>query len=136
LQRKLLKQRAARRVHVNTAMRLGKISDGSLGTLLATIGIIMMCAAVLTDKQPFAALPGMDGAMTAGTLGFILALLHGLSFRRSLQLMTPIVFVQAVGSTLYQCNIVALIGLELGIYGLIGIAVTWYRDVRAEQLAR
>jgi hypothetical protein len=112
-----------------------RLSNGTLGTLIAAAGIVMMTIGVSSSAHPFAALPGMDGAMAAGTIGFVLALLHGLSFRRSVEIIAPVVLVQVLVSFRHDCTVLALIGLELGIFGLLGIASSWLREVFADVTA-
>ena len=71
-----------------------EITDRKIATILAVSGPLLIAIAFARTAHPFNMLPGMDGAFTCGQLGFVLAMLHGIKFRRVLQLMLPIVAIE------------------------------------------
>lgn len=65
----------------------------------------------------------MDGCLTAGCIGFCLALLAGAPFRQALLLLLPIVGVQVVGTQVHHASLLGALGVEALVVGLIGAAI-------------
>ena len=100
-----------------------ELSDATLAAAMTLVGLVGMTYASLTMRQPFAMLPGMDGALTAGVLGFGFALLHGLRYRDVVRMLVPVVGVQIAGCIVHHESIIAIIGLELVVVGGIGVVL-------------
>jgi hypothetical protein len=98
-------------------------SDIALAGAVTLCGAIGMVYGVVTQRQPFAMLPGMDGALTAGLLGFGFALLHGLRYRDVLRMLIPVLGIQVGGCLVHGESVVAIIGLELTVVGMVGLAL-------------
>ena len=98
-------------------------SDTALASVVAAIGLAGVTYGTLTMRQPFAMLPGMDGAVTMGVLGFAFALLHGLRYRDVLRMLIPVLGVQIGGCLVHGESVVAIVGLELTFVGVVGIAM-------------
>ena len=92
--------------------------------VLAASGPVLIAIAFARNPHPFNMLPGMDGAFTCGQLGFVLAMLHGIKFRRALQLMLPIVAIELACCIIHQVSGFAILGVQALLYGLVGLWVT------------
>jgi hypothetical protein len=101
-----------------------EISDRKLAMILAGAGPLLIAIAFARNPHPFNMLPGMDGAFTCGQLGFVLAMLHGIKFRRALQLMLPIVAIELACCIIHQVSGFAVLGVQALLYGLVGLWVT------------
>jgi hypothetical protein len=93
----------------------------TVALLIGAVGIILMAVGFATHAQPYAATLGYDSAMTVGVLAFAFALAHGLSYRKTLEILTPLVLVQTVGA-IRQGISPAPIGTELVIFSVVGFA--------------
>lgn len=110
-------------------------SDAFLAGVVTLCGILGVAYGVLTQPQPFAMLPGMDGALTAGVLGFGLALLHGMRYRDVLRMLIPVVGIQIGGCLVHGESVVAITGLELAVVGVTGVLMA-LALARAERPSR
>lgn len=106
-----------------SARSILRSSDTALAVILAGLGLAGVAYAASTQAQPFAMLPGMDGALTMGVLGFGFALLHGMRYRDVLRMLIPVLGVQVGGCLVHGESIVAIVGLELAFVGVVGIAM-------------
>jgi hypothetical protein len=105
-------------------MTSSAFSDRKLAMMLAAAGPVLIAIAFARNALPFNMLPGMDGAFTCGQLGFVLAILHGINFRRALQLMLPIVAIELACCIIHNVSGFAVLGVQALLYGLIGLWVT------------
>jgi hypothetical protein len=105
-------------------LRLADISDTTLALSVGFVGALSMGIGVSMHRNPFSALPGYDAAITMGILGFVLAILHGLPYRRVLFAMAPIVAIQIVGGQRYRASVFALVGLQLALFGIVGLVMS------------
>lgn len=94
-------------------------SDLPLGLALLAVGAISVAVASRQDRA-FDLVPSMEGCLTAGVVGFALALLAGVAYRRALVLLSPIVAIQAMGALLHNASVPAVIGIEAVVVGLVG----------------
>jgi len=113
-------------------MKLKNVSDTTLALLVGFSGAASMAIGVSMHRHPFSALPGYDGAITMGLLGFAFALLHGVPYRKLLLALGPIVAIQIVGGQRYQASVLALVGLELALFGVVGLVMSalYHRSLR------
>ena len=94
----------------------------NVALLIGTLGFALMALGFATHAQPYAATLGYDSAMTVGVLAFGFALAHGLSYRKTLEILTPLVLVQIVGAVRQGVS-PAPIGTELVIFSAVGFAL-------------
>jgi len=99
-------------------------SDRHIALLLACVGGISLVVASLASAHPFNMSPSMQGVLTCGVLGFVLAILHPLPYRQALRVMLPIVAVQLAAFAAHGINIAAAMGIEALVYGVVGLIVT------------
>jgi hypothetical protein len=104
--------------------RIESVSDATLAFLIAALGLIGVGVGFATVAHPFDIAPSLDGTLTAAQLGFVLAVLHGLRFKRVLWMMTPVVGVLVIAALRQHESPFALAGVTLALYGVIGIAVS------------
>ena len=105
-------------------LRFEEISDTTLALSVGFVGALSMGIGVSMYRSPFSALPGYDAAITMGLLGFLLAVLHGVPYRKVLLAMAPIVAIQIVGGQRYRASVFALVGFQLAIYGIVGLVMS------------
>lgn len=105
--------------------------DHRLATALALGGGISLAAAFIVTRHPFDMPPSMDGVFVCGVLGFVLAMLHGLPFRRALLVMAPIVVIQLAAFASYRVVPFGAFGMQAVIYGLVGLGKTHWLRVAA-----
>jgi len=98
-------------------------SDTTLAMTVTAIGLAGVAFGVVTERQPFAMLPGMDGALTMGILGFAFALLHGIRYRDVLRALIPVLGIQIGGCLVHGESVPAIVGLELTVVGVVGLAM-------------
>ena len=104
--------------------RLSEISDATLSLIVAVVGMVGIAIGFSTVAHPFNISPSLDGALMAGQLGFVLAMLHGLKFRRVLWMMAPVIGVLAVAALRQHESAFALVGVTLTLYGVVGIGLS------------
>lgn len=111
-----------------------KTSDRfNLPIILLAAGLVLLLLSPLTHRTPFVMRPGTDGALTAGALGCLLALLHGISFRRVLKLMVPIFVLQLVLCLRFGVSPLAFFGSQLVAIAIFGAGAAWWRDAPESQ---
>lgn len=88
---------------------------------LLVVGFLMAAYGFRMYQEPLAMLPGLDGTMIVGPLTFGLAMLHGLSYRNALNVLMPIVAVQAGVCLLHRAAWPAILGVEAIVIGLVGV---------------
>ncbi len=101
--------------------KLAGLSDAALGLGLAVTGMIGLAIGFSTTAHPFTISPSIDGTLMCAQFGFVLATLHGLSYRRSLGVMIPVVAVLGVAAVRQHESVYALVGVTLTLYGVVGI---------------
>ncbi|AGP35111.1 hypothetical protein SCE1572_11675 [Sorangium cellulosum So0157-2] len=102
-------------------------SSGNLpiALLLLGSGALLWIRAALRTPSALALLPGADGCLTAGIVGVLLALLHGIPYRTALvSLAAPLVLVQVVASELAGSSFLPVLGIELTALGLFGLPLS------------
>lgn len=97
--------------------------DLPLALVLLTAGVAAIAFAASRSPAAFHFLPSMDGCLTAGCVGFCLALIAGAPFRQALFLLLPIVSAQAVGARVHDASFFAVFGIEALVVGLVGTAL-------------
>ncbi len=112
--------------------RLASISDTTLAFIIALLGMAGLAIGFSTVAHPFDISPSLDGTLTAVQLGFVLAVLHGLGFRRALTLMAPVLLVLVAAAVRQGESVFALLGVTLTLYGVIGIGLAMLVHSHAE----
>jgi hypothetical protein len=102
-----------------------RVSDTTLAVLTTVLGLAAVAHSVVTQREPFAMLPGMDGALTAGLLGFAFAMLHGLRYGDVLRALVPVLGIQIGGCLVHGESVVAIVGLEFLVVGLVGMVLVY-----------
>lgn len=104
-----------------------RVSPGDLPLALAllTAGVVAIAFASRYGRAPFDFLPGMEGCLVAGIVGFGLALLAGASFRQALLMMIPILAAQALGVRVHHASPLAAFGVEALLFGAVGAVLAW-----------
>jgi hypothetical protein len=97
------------------------LPDTRLGTLVVVLGFIGVGVGLKTHADPFAVPPSLDGIMASALVGFVLATLHGLDFRRALAVLSPALGVLAVVAVRCHESPFALVGINLVLFGAIGL---------------
>ncbi|MGK4006479.1 hypothetical protein WMF31_27920 [Sorangium sp. So ce1036] len=88
-------------------------------------GSFLWIRAALSAPSTLALTAAMDGCLTAGIAGVMLALLHGIRYRTALlTLAAPIVLVQFVASGATVPSFLPVLGLELTAFGLFGLPLS------------
>ncbi|MEM9694599.1 MAG: hypothetical protein AAGA56_18765 [Myxococcota bacterium] len=103
-----------RRVPVRDLVTAAAVTG--MGALSVTVGFGM-------SPEPWAMSAAVEGAMVAGVLGFGLALVHGFSYRATLSLLGPILFLQGFTCWMHKANLFALLGVEIALAGLCGLVL-------------
>lgn len=109
-----------------------KISDATLALATAVLGMVGVAIGFSTVSHPFDIPTSLDGILTALQLGFVLAVLHGLQFRKALTIMTPVLAVLAMAAIRQHQSVFALLGVTLAVYGVIGIGLSALTETRAK----
>jgi hypothetical protein len=71
-------------------------------------------------------LPGFDGCLTAGIVGALLMLLHGIPFRTTVLVLMPIAAVQVGISARLGVSFLPMLGVEMAAVGLMGAVQSWW----------
>jgi hypothetical protein len=95
-------------------------TDLPLALVLLAAGVTSIAVASARSPVAFHFLPSMDGCLTAGCVGFCLALIAGAPFRQALLLLLPIVGVQTMGARVHDASFLAVFGIEALVVGLVG----------------
>lgn len=99
-----------------SAMNLG------MAVALLVGGSILWIGALLRNPMALSMLPGFDGCLTAGVVGILLALLHGIPYRTALlYLAVPIIALQLMVSAAMRVSFFPMLGIELCALGLFGL---------------
>jgi hypothetical protein len=101
------------------------VSERDLTPALAVLvaGAASLVASVLTARDPFHFVPAMDGLVTVGAVGFLLALAGKVPYRVALVAMLPIVGIQALGARVHHASFLATVGIEALVAGMVGVAL-------------
>ncbi|WP_437601757.1 hypothetical protein [Sorangium sp. So ce590] len=102
-------------------------SSGNLpiALLLLGSGALLWIRAALRDPGALELLPGAEGCLTAGIVGVLLALLHGVPYRTALlSIAAPLVLVQVLASELAGSSFLPVLGIELTALGLFGLPLS------------
>ncbi|WP_437579390.1 hypothetical protein [Sorangium sp. So ce887] len=102
-------------------------SSGNLpiALLLLGSGALLWIRAALRDSDALVLLPGAEGCLTAGIVGVLLALLHGIPYRTALlSIAAPLVLVQVLASELAGSSFLPVVGIELTALGLFGLPLS------------
>ncbi len=103
---------------------------------LLAAGAVMLALAVRRDPHALQMLPGLDGCLTAGIVGLLLALLEGLPFRRSLAILAPVVALQVIACRAASTSPLPVLGIELLAYGALGALITGRSRQQAQAASR
>ncbi|WP_437959180.1 hypothetical protein WME76_05705 [Sorangium sp. So ce119] len=102
-------------------------SSGNLPIALVLLvgGALLWLRAAQRTPSALALLPGVDGCLTAGIVGVLLALLHGIPYRTALLTVAfPIALVQLLASELAGFSFLPVLGIELTAFGLFGLPLS------------
>jgi hypothetical protein len=86
-------------------------------------GLLAVALGLLTHAEPYAAPLGYDSAMTVGVFAFALALLGGVGYRQTLEILAPLIGVQIIGALRHHVS-PAPIGTELCVFAVVGLGFT------------
>ncbi len=95
--------------------------ERNLATLLTAAGGISVVVAFMLRAHPFNLPTAIDGVLTCGLLGFVLAILHGLGYRTALQLIAPIAAIQLIACLRYGITPFGVLGIEALLFGALGV---------------
>jgi hypothetical protein len=114
---------------------LERLSDRSLAILIAVAGLVSITTAFAFRTHPFDMAPAMDGVFTCGLLAFVLPMLHGLGWRRTLQIVIPIASVQLACFVGRGVLPLAPLGVQALLCGVVGIIATtpYDHEVKASE---
>lgn len=96
---------------------------------LVIVGAATIAIGFATHRQPLAVSPAVDGTLTMGVLGLLLALAAGVPYPRALYLMAPVVIVQLI-ALLRGGDSIAPVGIELALTGVIGLVLLALHEAR------
>ncbi|KYF57734.1 hypothetical protein BE08_36445 [Sorangium cellulosum] len=102
-------------------------SSGNLPIALVLLvgGALLWLRAAQRTPSALALLPGVDGCLTVGIVGVLLALLHGIPYRTALlSVAVPIALVQLVASELAGFSFLPVLAIELTAFGLFGLPLS------------
>jgi hypothetical protein len=97
-------------------------SDVTIALVLAVAGMLATGMAFATRRDALSIAPALDAELAMTHLGFVLALLHGLPYRRALYILAPAVLLMTVAAARQGESIPALLGVTAIVYGLLGLA--------------
>ena len=97
--------------------------DMALSLALAAAGVAAVIFAIAHRWNPQELNPGIEGCLTAGVVGFVMALLHPLPYGSAVALTAPIVAVEYTSSVVAGGPAVGVVGVQLAVMGMIGLAV-------------
>ncbi|NUQ74003.1 MAG: hypothetical protein HUU21_10645 [Polyangiaceae bacterium] len=109
-----------------------RLKQATMGYLFIVAGAIALIIAPLRDKSAFVMSPGLEGCLTAGVVGLALAILGGIGYRGTVALALPIFVAQFLGCRGSGEPVLATLGLEALMLGLLGIVMT-PREVPAQE---
>ncbi|MGK3995909.1 hypothetical protein [Sorangium sp. So ce1024] len=102
-------------------------SSGNLPIALVLLvgGALLWLRAAQRTPSALAMLPGVDGCLTAGVVGVLLALLHGIPYRTALvSVAVPVVLIQLAVSKIAGFSFLPVLGIELTAFGLFGLPLS------------
>lgn len=107
--------------------RLDPTSPSVLGASLAALGSTLLLVGGGGTPGALHLLPGHDGALVGSVLALVLLLVHGHGYRFAVLAAAPIAAIAAAGFVVGHPRPLAPIGLQLALYGAIGIATALLR---------
>jgi hypothetical protein len=111
-----------------------QVKQATVGSLFTVAGAFALVIATLRDKGAFVMSPGLEGCLTAGVVGLALAILGGVGYRTTVALALPIFLAQYLGCRGSGEPVLATLGLEALMLGLLGIVMA-PREARAVKAA-
>ncbi len=112
--------------------KLDRLNDTTLALVLALLGVVGLVIGFNTTAHPFHISPALDGVLAACQLGFVLALLHGLPYRRVLLTMSPVLGILVIAAQRQHESVAALVGVNLLVFGVVGLGVAMLLEPRAK----
>lgn len=100
-----------------------RLKQVTMGYLLIVVGAVALIIAPMRDKSAFVMSPGLEGCLTAGVVGLALAILGGVGYRTTVALALPIFLAQYLGCRGSGEPVLATLGLEALLLGLLGIVM-------------
>jgi hypothetical protein len=97
--------------------------DAWLAAALSAAGIVAILLAVRGRWALLGMNPGIEGCLVCGVAGFGFSLLHGIAYARAVALSAPVVGLQAAVCAAAGGPVLAVVGIELAVMGLAGIAL-------------
>jgi hypothetical protein len=113
--------------------RYGIASTQALvGSVFSVVGAAAVAIAPAVDKSAFVMSPGLEGCLTAGVVGFALAILGGVGYLTTAAIALPIFLAQYLGCRGAGEPVLATLGLEALMLGLVGLGMTSRKAVARE----
>ena len=97
--------------------------DMILALTLTLVGVAAVVFAIAHRWNPQELMPGIEGCLTAGVVGFIMALLHPVSYGNAVVIVAPIVAVEYVATAAAGGPAVGVVGIQLAFMGLLGLVL-------------
>jgi hypothetical protein len=94
-----------------------------LALVLTIVGAGLMAVAIAHRWNPQDMNPGIEGCLTAGVLGFLLCLLHPMSYATAASVTAPLVAVEYAATAVAGGPAVGVVGIQLVIMGMIGLSL-------------
>lgn len=110
--------------------------DVALAFSLAVFGGALLLGALRAGWVIEQMNPSIEGAITVGVVGFVLALLHPVGYRRAVIVSAPVLAVQAAACFATGGPAAGVVGVELLFFGVVGIVKGIVADRRVPEGAR
>jgi hypothetical protein len=104
------------------------LKDLALASVLTLMGGALVLVALRMRWNPQDLNPGIEGCLTVGVVGFILALLHPLEYRHAVLISAPVVAVQYGACLAVGGPAAGVVGIELIIFGFVGLGMALHRS--------
>ena len=102
-----------------------RAAELGLPVIVAAVGTASLLYALSRRWNAQDMLPGIEGCVTTGILGALLALCHGLSFSTVVKLFIPIFALQYVIYRYVSAQAYGLLGIELIGLGVLGLGAAF-----------
>jgi hypothetical protein len=105
--------------------------DLVLALVLTVSGGAALLAAVHARWNPGDMLPGIEGCVTAGVVGTLLALLQRIEYRTVVAMSAPVVVIEYLACVASGGPAAAVAGMHLAAMGLLGLGLSFREPVAA-----
>lgn len=132
-----MEPRAERASSDTTDKKAAKLRAAELGlpVIVALVGTASLLYAVSRRWNAQDMLPGIEGCVTTGILGALLALCHGLPYSTVVKLFIPIFAIQYVIYRYVSAQAYGLLGIELIGLGVLGLGAAFLESFLQTQRA-